>query len=203
MDWFKKYKEGLSLGGRYESIEMTLVELLKRKDNQGVIVETGTTRLPDDWGAGMATLVFGDFCKEHNFHLFTVDNDSNAIEIAKEVTKEFAVFTTYVVNDSIAFLQRFDQPIDLLYLDSMDCPEYDSPTSPQLIASQIHQELELKAAWSKLSKDPVILLDDNQFANGGKTKLAKVLLKERGFKELDTVSGKQSLWIRGGDESGR
>lgn len=166
----------------------------QRNDKPGIIIETGTTRMKDDWGAGMATLVFGDFCSQFNHHLFTVDIDPNALYIAQEVTKEFETFITYVENDSVAFLKNFNRKIDLLYLDSMDCPEYDAPTSTRLIQSQTHQLLELEAAWDKLSDDPVILLDDNDFENGGKTRLSKVWLTERGFKEV--MSGKQTIWIK-------
>ena len=76
----------------------------------------------------------------------------------------------------------------------MDCPEYDAPTSTRLIQSQIHQLLEMEAVWHKLGDDPIILLDDNQFENGGKTRLTKVFLRERGFTEV--LSEKQSLWVK-------
>lgn len=200
LDWFdQKYKEGLTLGGRYETIKRALELFVEKREGKigGIMVETGTTRMRDDWGAGMATLVFGDFCKQYNQHLFTVDIDPDALYVCQDVTKEFSTFITYVENDSVAFLQNFNQKIDFLYLDSMDCPEYDAPTSTRLIQSQIHQLTEMQTAIDKLADDPIILLDDNQFENGGKTRLTKVFLQERGFVEI--MSEKQSLWIRGGE----
>lgn len=194
LDYEQKYQEGLALGGRDKTIFKALELYREKMKSPGIIVETGTTRMKDDWGAGMATLVFGDFCSQFNHHLFTVDIDPDALYICQDITKDFSTFISYVENDSVAFLKGFNQTIDLLYLDSMDCPEYDAPTSTHLIQSQIHQLLELEAAWDKLSSDPIILLDDNQFENGGKTRLSKVFLKERGFTEV--MSGKQSLWIR-------
>lgn len=194
LDYEQKYQEGLALGGRDKTMFKALELFREKKPTQGIIVETGTTRMKDDWGAGMATLVFGDFCKQYNHHLFTVDIDSDALYVCQDVTKEFATQITYVENDSVAFLKDFNQKIDFLYLDSMDCPEYDAPTSTRLIQSQIHQFIEMHTAIDKLSDDPIILLDDNQFENGGKTRLTKVFLQERGFKEI--ASGKQSLWTK-------
>lgn len=193
--WFdEKYKEGLTLGGRYDTMSEALQLLLNKKPTGGIFVETGCIRMKDDWGAGMSTLVFADVCKRNNSHLFTVDNNPDALYVCRNITKEFAEVVTYVENDSVAFLQEFNQSIDFLYLDSMDCPEYDAPTSTRLIQSQIHQLTEMQTAIDKLSSDPVILLDDNQFENGGKTRLTKVFLQERGFTER--ASGKQSLWTR-------
>lgn len=190
-EWLEeKYKEGLTISRRYESMKKALDLLSQHKGN--IIVETGTIRLPDDWGAGMSTLIFGDYAQRNHNRLITVDNNYHAIEVCKKVTSEFADSITYVVNDSLEFLKGFNQTIDLLYLDSMDCPEYDSPDSLQLIASQSHQLRELTLAIPKLSENPIILLDDNDFENGGKTKLSKEHLLDNGFKEVH--SGKQSLW---------
>lgn len=192
MEFFEKYRSDLNLSGRTETMEKALELMLDKKRTPGILVETGCVRMKNDVGAGQSTLIFGDFCKTYNHHLFTVDISPEALYVCQDVTKEFEVFITYVENDSIAFLKDFNQTIDLLYLDSKDCPEYDSPTSTNLIQSQIHQLLELEAAWDKLSEDPIILLDDNKFTNGGKTRLSKVWLMEHGLTEI--MSGKQSLW---------
>jgi predicted O-methyltransferase YrrM len=186
-EFLAKYKEGLDSGNRYLSVKVAL-ELFKGQN----IVETGTIRGKDDWGAGMSTLIFADFCKTYNHHLFTVDIDAAIMDISREITKDYAVYISYIVNDSVTFLKNFNQQIDFLYLDSMDCPEYDSPYSFALIASQIHQLKEIEAAWDKLSDGAVILLDDNKFENGGKTKLAKYFLRDKGCREL--INDKQALW---------
>lgn len=194
--FFEKYNEGLALSGRYLSMEKALELFLeKRKGKEGgIIVETGSVRMENDWGGGMSTVIFGDVCKTYNHHLFTCDNDPTVMETCEKLTKDYRVFISYVIQDSVAFLKGFNQTIDLLYLDSMDCPEYDSSISPKLLASQAHQLNEMEAAMDKLSDDPVILLDDNLFENGGKTRLTKLLLKDKGFTEI--FSGKQSLWIK-------
>lgn len=192
-NWLEeKYKEGLEISKRFETYKKA-IELNDEREGK-IIVETGTIRLPNDWGAGMSTLIFGDYARRINGHLFTVDNDGAAIEVCKKETAEFKDVISYVVNDSHAFLKSFNQQIDLLYLDSMDCPEYDAPDSPQLIASQRHQLEEMHLAMDKLSDRAVILLDDNDFENGGKTKLTKQFLKDMAFTEI--MGGKQSLWIK-------
>jgi hypothetical protein len=138
--------------------------------------------------------VFGSFCRQYHLHLHTVDISSAAIELSRHATHSCAEFITYTVGDSVLFLKNFPQKIDLLYLDSMNCPENDSADSPTLIASQQHQLKEIEAAFDKLSADPIILLDDNDFDNGGKTKLSKIFLQQKGF--TDITSWKQSLWLK-------
>jgi len=190
-DWFtEKYQE--KSGVRFWSFKVALNILLQRGGTN--IVETGTIRMKDDWGGGMSTLLLGDFCKHYDKHLWTVDIDPNAIEVCKEITADFKDHITYVVSDSIAFLKGFDQKIDFLYLDSLDCPEYLEANSPDLIVTQQHQLNELKAAWDKLTDNPVVLLDDNRWENGGKTKLTNAFLKEKGW--LCLIDYQQSLWVK-------
>jgi hypothetical protein len=90
-------------------------------------------------------------------------------------------------------LKTFNQKIDLLYLDSLDCPSDDkNPT--QLAASQKHQLSEIETAFDKLHDNTVVLLDDNHLTNGGKTRLSKLFLQEKGFTEM--MSWTQSLWAK-------
>ena len=187
----EKYTEGLTISKRLETMKKAL-ELLEERGGK-IIVETGTIRQENDWGAGMSTLLWGDYASKHGGHVFTVDINPEAIAVCQKVTDEFKDHINYVTNDSLEFLTNFNQKIDLLYLDSMDCPEYDAPDSPVLVASQEHQLKEMKLAIDKLVDHPIILLDDNDFENGGKTKLTKRYLIENGFTEV--LSGKQSLWI--------
>ena len=198
-DWIFKYKLSLAIGGRGETMHSALQIMLQNKGQ--IIAETGCQRMRDDWGAGSSTLVFGDFCKMFNKHLFTVDIDSRALTLSQEVIIEAGIppeMITFVENDSVAFLKGFNQQIDFLYLDSLDAHEYDGPESLQAIQSQLHQLREIEAAYDKLAEHCVVLLDDNDpnsaFPNGGKTRLSKFFLKEKGFHLV--LEGKQSLWQR-------
>lgn len=187
-NWFyKKYFKKLKV--RFFSFKVALNLLLQRGGKH--IVETGSVRKKNDWGSGMSTLIFGDFCKRYNKYLWTVDIDPKAIKVAREVTKRFDKHITYAVDDSIDYLTGFGEKIDFLYLDSLDCE-----TDPNKLNElpQIHQLNEVKAAWDKLGKKPIILLDDNNWLNGGKTKMAKAFLKSQGWTCL--LDYCQSLWIK-------
>jgi len=187
-NWFyKKYFENLKK--RYWTFKIALNLFLQRGGE--IIVETGTQRQKDDWGGGCSTTIFGDFCKKYGKHLHTVDNNQLNLGIAREETDEFKDFITYELSDSVDFLKHFDPPIDLLYLDSLDCKE--NPADCNLEAQE-HVVNELKVAYNKLSDKAIILIDDNLFANGGKTRLAKEWLKNRGWTCL--MDYKQTLWIR-------
>lgn len=159
------------------------------------IVETGTIRMADDMnGGGYSTLLYGDYAQHYDKKFWTVDILPEAIELSKKETEGFNANTNFVIGDSVEFLKNFPEKIDLLYLDSMDCPEYDEPDSPRLIASQEHQLNEIKAAWDKLHEKSVILLDDNNFSNGGKCKLSIQFLIENGWTPL--MADKQVLFIK-------
>jgi SAM-dependent methyltransferase len=191
--WSDKYRFKIGEGVRYASMKTALNLIHQSKGTN--IIETGTTRALDDMaGGGQATILFGDYALKYGKHLWTVDILPEAIELAKGLTKEYESVITYVESDSVAFLKTFPQTIDLLYLDSMDCPEYDAPDSLNLIASQTHQANELKAAWDKLNDNSVVLLDDNNFENGGKCKQSIAFLQEKGWRCL--WNDKQSLWIK-------
>lgn len=195
-DWFRKYEENLDIGGRAKTFKKSL-ELLLVKTGDRAIVETGCARMEDDWGAGMSTVLFADFCKEFGAHLYSVDINPLALEMAKLLLDKAGIpleFVSFVENDSVAFLQDFDQKIDLLYLDSLDVPIYDSPESAELLRSQAHQLREIEASFGKLSPAPIVLLDDNAFVNGGKSRFSKLSLATNGFSQI--LNGKQSLWTK-------
>lgn len=192
-DWLYKQflhiikTEGYSLK-KYTSLKIALNLFLQ--NNGKLIVETGTQRMKDD-GGGSSTTFFGAFCKRYNKYLVTVDNDKEHLEISRKLTKEYEDYITYILKDSIEFLNNFNEPIDLLYLDSMDCP---SPPE-DAINSQIHQLNEVKAIIHKMRVGSLILLDDNDWENGGKTRLAKQFLLGTGDWRC-IIDREQSLWER-------
>jgi hypothetical protein len=154
------------------------------------IVETGTTRQLNDWGAGYSTYLFGAVAALFEKHVWTVDISRENIEVCKKVTEDFCDYITYKVDDSHNFLAGFDHSIDLLYLDSVDFPlDGSDPTGCQL-----HQLKEFKLAESLLSDRAIVLLDDNHFLGGGKTKLTKNYLREKGWRCV--LDYQQSLFIR-------
>jgi len=193
-NWFdEKYRFRMGEGVRYFTTKIALNLFHFRKLNN--IVETGTIRMLDDMaGGGYSTLIYGDYAQHYNKKFWTVDILPEAIELSKKETEGFNSNTNFVISDSVEFLKNFPEKIDLLYLDSMDCPEYDEPDSPALIASQEHQLNEIKAAWDRLHDKSIILLDDNNFENGGKCKLSVQFLIENGWTPL--MADKQVLFIK-------
>jgi len=155
-----------------------------------IIVETGTQRVKDDPG-GSSTTLFGAFCKRYGKKLFTVDNNPLHMKISIDCTREFKDYITYVLKDSVKFLSEFNQKIDLLYLDSLDCP----PPPADATEAQLYNLSELKAAYDKLGKGSILLIDDNNFANGGKSRLSKMFLLET-MQWRCVLDHGQTLWER-------
>lgn len=188
-DWLYKQYNHLEFVRSHKYLTFKAALNLFLQNNGQLIVETGTQRVKDDPGGGSTTL-FGAFCAKYNKRLITVDNNPANLEVSKECTKEFKDHITYVLSDSVQFLLRFNEPIDLLYLDSLDCPEQGDATQ-----AQQHQLQEIKAAYKNLHVGSLYLGDDSNFPNGGKTRLAKYFLLKTGEWNCILDWG-QTLWIK-------
>ena len=139
----------------------------------------------------MSTLLFADYVSHQKFGIvYTADILPEAMEQCKIVTAEFKDSISYIVEDSISFLKRYTgSEIDLLYLDSLDYPLGGDPTE-----CQEFQLKEFKTIEDKLSPKCVVLLDDNNLPGGGKTKLTKEYLIEKGW--TCVLDYQQSVFIR-------
>jgi hypothetical protein len=191
--------------------------------NLSVVVETGCARLPDDWGGGQSTLLFGELCsKVEGGRLYTVDINKRNIEMCQTITTKFKGIITYTVQDSVEYLLNFQEPlIDLLYLDSYDYPDgqivnlyggmskYESIMAKlgsisesevvekhgELLAPcQMHCLKEYEAAKPKLHDHSIVLIDDNNLPGGGKARLVKDQLIKDGW--ICLLDYQQSVWIR-------
>ncbi len=186
-NWFEqKYKA--KSDGRYQTFKAALNLFLQNGGRN--IVETGTTRMIDDYGAGYSTVIFADFLSRYGGYLWTVDLSPVNMDICRIVTEPYKHLISYEVSDSLVFLRNFETVIDLLYLDSYDYPLDGSDPFP----CQNHQLTEFKLAERNLTDKTIVLLDDNTFDNGGKTKLTKDYLIERGWRCV--LDSQQSLFIR-------
>ncbi len=184
--WFdKKYRE--KLRGRYWTMR-TALNLLYLKPRHNM-VETGCQRLPNDWGSGSSTYIFGEFISMYRGHLLTIDISPENIEACKKITAEFADRIEYSCANSLTILPALTAPIDFLYLDSLDVPEVGDASE-----GQRHNWNEFKGAEQLLAPGSIVLLDDNNMENGGKTKFTKLYLEARGFKLI--LDYDQSLWIK-------
>jgi hypothetical protein len=188
-DWMRREFQRLEFvrSDKYFTFKAALNLFLQR--NGQVIVETGTMRVKDDPG-GCSTLLFGAFCKRYDKLLITVDVNTVNLKLAMDETANYADYIRYIHNDSVEFLEiQYPTPkIDLLYLDSMDCPMEGDATK-----AQEHQLHEFLVAQRLLRKGLILLADDNNFPNGGKTRLLKQHLLTRADWQCILDSG-QTLW---------
>jgi hypothetical protein len=154
------------------------------------IVETGCQRNLVDWGAGNSSLIFSETLADFpdKGKLYSVDISQKNLMVCYEVTKKFNNTILYS-GDSVEFLKQFNEEIGLLYLDSLD---YEANLQQE---SQEHQLKEIKAIYPRLNDKTIVMLDDNDFPNGGKTKLTKEFLQKEGW--IVVLDHQQSLWIRG------
>jgi predicted O-methyltransferase YrrM len=175
-------------GNRFDTFKIVLKCLYERVDNP-FIFETGTLRLENDFGAGYSTYIFGECLSLFGGSLLTVDINPINIETCKRITSKFSKHITYVTDNSLNTINNFEGKIDLLYLDSFDCPiEGDASES------QDHNLKEFKLAEHKLHDRSLILIDDVDFPNGGKAKKTHVYLSDSGYTCL--MKKQQSIWIK-------
>lgn len=173
--------------GRNNSFKVALTALYNNYGFHPVnIVETGTirnlaesARMSDGWG----TVNWQYWAGETGSKVWTCDIDPEAIENCKTITKNDK-HITYVVDDSVNFLQNFKEQIHLLYLDS-----FDTGTPEQIIGACNHQLKEVQAAMDKLGPSALILLDDihGNFPDfrGGKGELSIKYLTNNGWKIIN------------------
>lgn len=173
---------------RYASFLLVL-ELLEHRQAK-VLVETGTARWGDKnfSGDGGSTIIFGEWASKNRAILSTIDIDIQAIENAKTATQDFKDHIHYCCSDSILYLSEYDQLIDFLYLDSFD---FDFGYSP---SSQEHHLKEITAAYSKLHKNSIVMIDDCDLPEGGKGKLVIKFLLEKGW--VIIYSGYQTILVQ-------
>ena len=186
-EWFdKNFYHNLSLRGFTQKIALNLLNQLHTNP---LIVETGTVRMENDWGAGMSTLLFGNYVANHGGRVVTVDCNHENMKVCKQVTKPFEQYITYVVEDSLKYLATLEDKIDLLYLDSMDTPiEGDCSESAQ------HNLNEFLIAERLLNPMAIIMIDDVGMANEGKGGKTHEYLAARGY--LLITKFQQSVWLK-------
>lgn len=151
---------------RYASFRLALQLLEERKAK--TIVETGTARYGDKefGGDGGSTIIFGDWATRNKAILHSVDKSDEAIDKAKGVTKPYAKNIRFICSESIPFLEKFEQPIDFIYLDSAGFDFHDP------VPCQEHFLKEIVSAYPFLHKKSVVMFDDCELPHGGQGKLA-------------------------------
>jgi hypothetical protein len=153
------------------------------------IVETGCMRSWEDWaGAGNSTYIFGCWLDgRKSGRLISVDSNVSNCAFAREMSKLWSERISIECSDSVAWLRQTRQPIDILYLDSLDV---EAPDHAE------HGLAEIKAAESKLSEPAIVVYDDTPWDGGwiGKGALGVPYLLERGWKVI--AAGYQTVLSR-------
>jgi hypothetical protein len=181
LQWFIRQKmrgSDSALGGyvdRHRSFDLVLRQLTERFA-QPRVVETGCIRAEDDFaGAGFSTYVFGMYLQRRGGRLTSVDNDANHCAFARQWTRCFGETVDISLADSIAWLKGGSEPIDLLYLDSLDADQ---------ARCAEHGLAEIQAAYSRLRGRSLVVCD-------GKGALLVPWLIERGWRVQ--FSGHQTI----------
>lgn len=154
------------------------------------MVETGTCRNGNTNCAldGCSTILLARWAYFNpGMTLDSVDICERAVEVSKGCVKDFEMAKVWC-SDSIPFLTNYPKPIDFLYLDSYDIDWHNA------LPSQHHHLKEIIAAYDKLHKDSVVLLDDCDLPRKGKCGLVEKFLLGRGWKVL--LTGYQTLLVR-------
>lgn len=115
------------------------------------IVETGSIRVEDNWaGDGQSTIIFNAYTRFVNGTFDTIDINENCLELTKNLPN-----TNFFPMDSVKYLSKRTEPIDLLYLDSFDV----NMSEPHDAA--MHCMFEFCAAQPKLHSGSIVFIDDS------------------------------------------
>lgn len=168
-----------------------LFRMAARRFHVPVIVETGCIRQEEDFqGAGYSTLVLGLFAAGQGGRLMSVDQDARHCEFARRTVACLGDMVEVAESDSVAWLGRYEQRIDVLYLDSRDC---DQPGCAE------HTLREIQAAFPRLQQSSIVAFDDTCYNNGnfiGKGALGVPWLLAQNWRILH--SGHQTILSRTG-----
>lgn len=213
-------------GTRWHTFREALIELLGMADSRMAlaVVETGCVRVRDDHGAGYSTILFDQFsgwaaARNLRVSVDSVDVSRENVRFCRRELRPGSSVRLHV-EDSVAWLKRRTDPIDLLYLDSVDYPYpdiFDAFTggksdpasldyvenvldpdaiwercSTAIMRCQVHALEELKAAEDRIPDGGLVLIDDWSLPCGGKARLARDHMRRRGFHLV--CEAYQTLW---------
>lgn len=169
---------------REATFRKALELLVERKPSGHLIVETGTSRQPNNWaGDGQSTLIWDDFCQLHGGWLYTIDLN-RALDFYRNLCKK----TSFYQMDSVAFLRGFAsrEHIDLIYLDS-----FDANGGP---AAAVHQAAEFASVWNELPTGCIVMSDDCHGDINGKDYFVRLMMERIGVPPV--ISAYQTIWIK-------
>lgn len=169
---FKRIEE-LTGNQRYATFKAAAEFIIKHGSVQ--LVETGCYR--GNNGDGHSTLVLALIADAYDGVLTSYELSEDHIIKAQKLLSEnnAASPVDFVCGDSVEQLSLRRTWVDFAYLDSFD----HDPNNP--LPCQLHQLAELGAIYGKMTAPCAILMDDNVSETGGKVKLARQFLIDRGW----------------------
>jgi hypothetical protein len=178
-------KRGLvaSLYQRATGFEIILTELLKIRNTGFKIIETGSTRKPNNWKDGNSGVLFADFVKHHRGSVRSVDINQAAVDAANAFIDP--VYHLAECSDSVTWLQQQADlnQVDLFYLDSYDVDWHnDQPSAEHHLREFLVIEPHLKPGVIVAIDDNSRLLEHN--ARTGKGRRIVEYLEQKGIHPL-------------------
>lgn len=156
-------KRGLTrnIYNRATGYKLIFEQLLTFKHSNFNIIETGSTRKPNNWKDGNSGAIFADFVSRAGGFVRSVDIDAEAVIAANgHIDSQYHLATC---SDSVSWLSSLtdlDQ-VDLFYLDSWDVKWANDAGSAE------HHLKEFLAIEPYLNRDCVVAIDDNSFLSNG------------------------------------
>ena len=161
LDFYKWFNAIASKLGDREVAFRKIFKYLDKKSTPIIIVETGCLRKKDNFLDGQSTLLFDKYTlsRGNNSKVYTVDINSNATKICKEVVSDNVEVIT---DDSIRYLsylsKNFSEKkinVSMFYLDSFDVDwRYPYPAAA-------HHLKELAAINKILNRETLVVVDDS------------------------------------------
>lgn len=180
-----------TLGLRRSTVEAALQWLLDHGPPRDLqIVETGTYS-----GAHAlyhSTALFAELCRRAGGRVRTVDIDPERVAAARRLMEPLAPWIEFACSDSVRWLRDLRRPVHLLHLDSWDY----LGSRWNRFRSRLHCWRELRAAYSRLASEAVVLVDDQHMDRAwwpgadyragerGKGAFAVPWLRRRGWRVL-------------------
>lgn len=157
----------------------TIFRLLEEKKVKNFrIVETGTTRVPNEWeGDGQSTRLFDSFVNFYSGTIYSVDISEEAVEVASSLVSNRVYFH---IGDSVRFLYNLSShdKFDLIYLDSFDV-DFENPHP-----SAMHHIFELLSVLHKNTQPGTLIAIDDHDGGRGKGKYIAQYLDQIGVKKV-------------------
>lgn len=163
---------------------------LRLTRNIKIIVETGTSRkcTKNCESSIMSTPILSILCMISDTTFYSVDNLPEAFNEKTDAIKDFSEYVNIITSDSVEYLKKFDKGlIDLLYLNSFDF------NAPHPKHSEKYHKKEIEAAYDKLHKKSIVVIDDCNLDYGRNCWLVEDFLLNQGWMLL--VDDHQKIFV--------